>query len=57
MAHPETEQIAKPVGIDCDCGLPLIWRLGEPMCAIYGKRHRLHTLHAVDEYQRRKNSA
>ena len=25
-----------PVGRDCDCGQPLVWRHGEQWCAIYG---------------------
>jgi hypothetical protein len=25
-----------PVGRDCDCGYPLVWRLGEKWCAVYG---------------------
>lgn len=26
-----------PVGKDCDCGHPLIWRDNEQRCAIYGR--------------------
>jgi hypothetical protein len=25
-----------PVGKDCDCGSPLVWRHGEQWCAVYG---------------------
>jgi hypothetical protein len=25
-----------PVGRDCDCGHPMVWRLGEQRCAVYG---------------------
>ena len=26
-----------PVGRDCDCGHPLIWRRNEQRCAVYGR--------------------
>lgn len=26
-----------PVGKDCDCGHPLIWRNGRQICAVYGR--------------------
>ncbi len=25
-----------PVGKDCDCGFPLVWRRGEQWCSVYG---------------------
>lgn len=25
-----------PVGRDCDCGFPLVWRHGEQWCCVYG---------------------
>ena len=25
-----------PVGRDCDCGQPLVWRRGKQWCAVYG---------------------
>ncbi len=25
-----------PVGRDCDCGFPLVWRRGRQWCAVYG---------------------
>lgn len=25
-----------PVGRDCDCGHPLVWRRGEQVCAVFG---------------------
>lgn len=25
-----------PVGRDCDCGHPMVWRAGHPICAVYG---------------------
>jgi uncharacterized Zn finger protein (UPF0148 family) len=25
-----------PLGHDCDCGHPLVWRDGKPWCAVYG---------------------
>lgn len=25
-----------PVGRDCDCGCPMIWRAGAQICAVYG---------------------
>jgi hypothetical protein len=25
-----------PVGRDCDCGCPLVWRHGKQWCAVYG---------------------
>lgn len=25
-----------PVGRDCDCGMPLVWRHGHQWCAVYG---------------------
>ena len=26
-----------PVGKDCDCGHPLVWRNGRQICAVYGR--------------------
>lgn len=31
------EQPLLPVGKDCDCGHPLVWRDGEQWCAVYGR--------------------
>lgn len=25
-----------PVGKDCDCGFPLVWRHGKQWCSVYG---------------------
>lgn len=35
-----------PVGRDCDCGHPLVWRSGQQVCAVYG-RHPAEPEHAA----------
>jgi hypothetical protein len=31
-----TAQALLPVGKDCDCGHPLVWRHGQQWCAVWG---------------------
>jgi hypothetical protein len=45
-----------PVGRDCDCGYPLVWRLGEKWCAVYGSHplpdHERHRVAGHPRYQK-----
>ena len=31
-----TAEALLPVGRDCECGCPLVWRQGHQWCAVYG---------------------
>lgn len=35
MSDP-LEQALVPVGRDCDCGFPLVWRGNKPYCCVWG---------------------
>lgn len=45
MTHPPRAAASPdalvPVGRDCDCGMPLVWRQGHQWCAVYGSHSHL----------------